>query len=494
MVMDEQQEPDQPSEHDIGLPDALDGFTLGKIVGNGAFSEVRLAHCKTRPELTLAIKMPDAKRLEANGQGKYSVDREVDILKSLHHPHIVKLYKVLSAPAGLHLVLDYYGGGDLYDFIAHHHAKLMTVDVAKLIVRQMLDAVCYMHKQNIVHRDLKAENILLTAREPPFSICITDFGFACRVQPSPPARNEPADGEGGLRIDTGAEAARSHLLTTHCGSEEYSAPEIIMSKPYDGKAADIWSAGVITYAVLAGYLPFAVEPRDVVVEEHVRVEQPVPENEPLTISAPTVIHASPTQAAFPNGALTTIEHASTAQESQPSTPVTDSFFSNASSSFPSPVHPRPTHASLPRLNSSNAEASSPATGLAGPLSYLALETPTTGTGTGHESSDGGSSPVHGGIPRKVTTVLRRRSTRKAGRRALWHRIARAEYTFPDETVVIVDNQPTPGDPNAAATAPQLTKAPLLSEDAKELIRAMLVGKPAKRETADMLLQHAWLRS
>lgn len=152
--------------------------------------------------------------------------REVRIMKMLDHPNIVKLYQVIETDKTLYLVMEYASGGEVFDYLVAHGR--MKEKEARAKFRQIVSAVQYCHQKRIIHRDLKAENLLLDAE---MNIKIADFGFS----------NEFVPGE---------------KLDTFCGSPPYAAPELFQGKKYDGPEVDVWSLGVILYTLVSGSLPF----------------------------------------------------------------------------------------------------------------------------------------------------------------------------------------------------------------------------------------------
>ncbi|XP_063499906.1 MAP/microtubule affinity-regulating kinase 3 isoform X18 [Symphalangus syndactylus] len=183
----------------------IGNYRLLKTIGKGNFAKVKLArHILTGRELF----------------------REVRIMKILNHPNIVKLFEVIETEKTLYLIMEYASGGEVFDYLVAHGR--MKEKEARSKFRQIVSAVQYCHQKRIVHRDLKAENLLLDAD---MNIKIADFGFS----------NEFTVGS---------------KLDTFCGSPPYAAPELFQGKKYDGPEVDVWSLGVILYTLVSGSLPF----------------------------------------------------------------------------------------------------------------------------------------------------------------------------------------------------------------------------------------------
>uniref|UniRef100_A0A668AHX9 non-specific serine/threonine protein kinase n=1 Tax=Myripristis murdjan TaxID=586833 RepID=A0A668AHX9_9TELE len=201
----------------------IGNYRLLKTIGKGNFAKVKLArHILTGREV--AIKIIDKTQLNPTSLQK--LFREVRIMKSLNHPNIVQLFEVIETEKTLYLIMEYASGGEVFDYLVSHGR--MKEKEARAKFRQIVSAVHYCHQKNIVHRDLKAENLLLDADS---NVKIADFGFS----------NEFTMGS---------------KLDTFCGSPPYAAPELFQGKKYDGPEVDIWSLGVILYTLVSGSLPF----------------------------------------------------------------------------------------------------------------------------------------------------------------------------------------------------------------------------------------------
>lgn len=173
----------------------------------------------------MAVKILNKAKIKQLGMEE-KVQREINILHLCTHPHIIRLYEVIDTPTDIFLVNEYVSGGELFDYIVSKGR--LSADEARNFFHQIISGVEYCHFQKIVHRDLKPENLLLDAN---LNIKIADFGLS----------NLMRDGD---------------FLRTSCGSPNYAAPEVISGHLYAGPEVDVWSCGVILYALLCGSLPF----------------------------------------------------------------------------------------------------------------------------------------------------------------------------------------------------------------------------------------------
>ncbi|XP_069916601.1 serine/threonine-protein kinase BRSK2 isoform X7 [Oryctolagus cuniculus] len=198
-------------------------YRLEKTLGKGQTGLVKLGiHCVTCQKV--AVKIVNREKLSESVLMK--VEREIAILKLIEHPHVLKLHDVYENKKYLYLVLEHVSGGELFDYLVKKGR--LTPKEARKFFRQIISALDFCHSHSICHRDLKPENLLLDERN---NIRIADFGMAS------------------LQVG-------DSLLETSCGSPHYACPEVIRGEKYDGRKADVWSCGVILFALLVGALPF----------------------------------------------------------------------------------------------------------------------------------------------------------------------------------------------------------------------------------------------
>ncbi|KAI1821682.1 hypothetical protein F4861DRAFT_449253 [Xylaria intraflava] len=194
-------------------------YSLGKLIGKGSFGKVYLAYHKLTNGSKVVLK--SANKDDAN------LAREIHHHRQFVHPHIARLYEVIVTESLVWLVLEYCPGDELYNYLLRHGP--LPVEKVQKIFTQLVGAVSYVHQQSCVHRDLKLENILLDKHE---NVKLVDFGFTREYE------------------------GKSNYLQTFCGTICYSAPEMLRGEKYAGEKVDVWSLGVILYALLCGELPF----------------------------------------------------------------------------------------------------------------------------------------------------------------------------------------------------------------------------------------------
>jgi serine/threonine protein kinase len=218
-------------------------YRLFRVIGDGSFSVVKLGIDSFTNE-PVAVKIIDKARITTPSERDHLVESAA-ILRRLDHPGIIKLHDFLEDESAFYFVLEYCGGGELFDFITAR--SRVEEPLAKRLFKQIVLAVEYLHGQNVIHRDLKPENLLLTDN---CSIKIIDFGLA----------NFHAD----------------QLLHDRCGSACYIAPEALATVPYSGVPADVWSLGVILYALVDGSLPWNYKEPSRMLEQITTGDFPMP--------------------------------------------------------------------------------------------------------------------------------------------------------------------------------------------------------------------------
>ncbi|XP_077565642.1 calcium/calmodulin-dependent protein kinase type 1D [Stigmatopora nigra] len=215
-------------------------FDLKEVLGTGAFSEVVLAQEKLTGRM-FAVKCIPKKALKGK---ESSIENEIAVLRRIKHENIVALEDIYESPDHLYLIMQLVSGGELFDRIVEK--GFYTEKDASALIRQVLDAVNYLHNMGIVHRDLKPENLLYFNPQGGSKIMISDFGLS------------KMEGCG-------------NVMSTACGTPGYVAPEVLAQKPYS-KAVDCWSIGVIAYILLCGYPPFYDENDSKLFEQILRAD------------------------------------------------------------------------------------------------------------------------------------------------------------------------------------------------------------------------------
>lgn len=221
--------------------DRIGPWKLGETLGLGSTGKVQLAYNEsTNQQSAIKVISKSIFSAKVNGNGSiaaastpdslpYGIEREIIIMKLLNHSNVLRLYDVWETNSNLYMVLEYAQKGELFNLLVERGP--LPENEAVRFFRQIIIGISYCHALGIVHRDLKPENLLLDHK---FNIKIADFGMAA--------------------LET-----EDKLLETSCGSPHYAAPEIVSGIPYHGFASDVWSCGVILYALLTGRLPFDEE-------------------------------------------------------------------------------------------------------------------------------------------------------------------------------------------------------------------------------------------
>jgi len=210
-------------------------YVLGEKLGEGAFAKVRLAtqiHIKEK----CAVKILEKKFLESS-RDIQRLKKEIKILKKIRHKNIIQLYDIMESKRNLYFVMEYCKNGELFDYIVKK--KRLKEPEACCFFQQIIDGVDYLHNQGIIHRDLKPENLLLDDNN---HIKISDFGLSTFY-------------------------SKNNYLLTACGTPSYAPPEMLEGQEYNGEATDVWSCGIILYAMLCGTLPFSESQEEIIVKK-----------------------------------------------------------------------------------------------------------------------------------------------------------------------------------------------------------------------------------
>ena len=203
-------------------------YILSTEIGSGGFAKVVQAkHIPTGENV--AVKVLDKLQLMENPEDFERIEREIQILKLVKHKNIIKLYEVVETPQKIYIVMELCEEGELFDYIVSKGR--LNENEACVFFQEIVNAIDYLHSQNIVHRDIKPENMLLTKHKGKPTIKLIDFGI------SRPYLNDT-------------------LLSTPCGTASYAAPEMHKGEEYYGLLTDVYSCGIVLYSMVYGYLPF----------------------------------------------------------------------------------------------------------------------------------------------------------------------------------------------------------------------------------------------
>ena len=212
------------NQHDPFQRKYIGQFVLGEKLGEGTFGIVVIATHQITGE-KVAVKILEKERILQEAD-KTRIEREIKILKNMRHINIVHLYDIKETPSSLYIIMEYIKGKELFDYIISKK-RLSELESCNFF-QQIISGIEYLGKIGVVHRDLKPENLLLDEQK---NIKIVDFGLSNIYK-------------------------NNELLTTACGSPCYAAPEMINGESYMGLSVDIWSSGIVLFAMLCGYLPF----------------------------------------------------------------------------------------------------------------------------------------------------------------------------------------------------------------------------------------------
>ena len=212
-------------EIDTTLIKQIGNYRLGEEIGSGAFGKVILGlHLITGEKV--AIKILDKLILSQTPEDYELVRQELNILKIVKHKYIVQLYEILETPQHIFIIMEYCEGQDIMDYILTR--SRLSEDESLKYFQQLINALYYLHSQNITHRDVKIDNLLLDRN---LDLRLIDFGLSTKYRDD-------------------------KLLSQPCGTVVYAAPEVLDCREYHGMLADVWSSGIVLFGMLSGFLPF----------------------------------------------------------------------------------------------------------------------------------------------------------------------------------------------------------------------------------------------
>ena len=226
--------------------DFLSDYEIKETIGKGTFSVVKLGINKITKE-KVAIKILKKKKMQKS-KDKSRLEREISILKRLNHINVIKIYKITEELENYYIVMEYCENGELFNYIVAH--QRLSEEETSYFFYQLINGLDYIHHKNIVHRDLKPENLLLSKDN---ILKIVDFGLSNYYY---------LDGK---------------LLSTPCGSPCYASPEMVCGNRYNGFRIDIWSCGIIIFAMICGYLPFEDPDNEILFKKIMKCEVDYPD-------------------------------------------------------------------------------------------------------------------------------------------------------------------------------------------------------------------------
>ncbi|KAJ1306190.1 hypothetical protein OPQ81_010899 [Rhizoctonia solani] len=218
----------------------IGNYTLGKVIGEGTYGKVRLGTHRLTQTRVAIKQIPKAHSAQ--------LTREIHHHRRLHHRHVTQLFEIIATESSIWLVTELCAGGELFDYLVEKGGRLEESE-ARRIIGELCLALDYVHREGVVHRDLKLENVLLDER---CTVKLGDFGFT-------------------------REFDKGKLLETFCGTTGYAAPEMLAGKKYMGTEVDIWSLGIIMYCLLVGALPFDDDDEDVMRDKIIKGEFEIPD-------------------------------------------------------------------------------------------------------------------------------------------------------------------------------------------------------------------------
>lgn len=208
------------------------GYILGDVIGEGSYAIVHKAYSRELNK-NVAVKII-MKKTAPERFLQHFLPREIDVIKRLRHPNILRYHQCIETNHRFFISMEYAANGSVLDLLLQR--SQFTEPLGRKFFRELIGAVRYLHRYDVVHRDLKLENLMLNDE---FEVKLGDFGFSRCMTHNVHANT-------GMRF----------LSTTYCGSHAYASPEILNFEPYDPKLSDVWACGVILYTMVFGCFPF----------------------------------------------------------------------------------------------------------------------------------------------------------------------------------------------------------------------------------------------
>ena len=236
MFINEYESNDEKKENDM-VNDRIGDYLIKYTLGQGTFGKVKLGIYLPKEE-KVAIKILEKSRM-LEKDDEIRVKREFNMLAQFNHPNVILVAEIFESENSFYSVMEFCEGGELFNYIVKRNH--LTEEESSFFFFQLINGLEYIHSLGIVHRDLKPENLLLTKDH---VLKIIDFGLSNYFKEN-----------------------QVPLLSTPCGSPCYASPEMVAGKKYDGFKIDVWSCGIILYAMLCGYLPFEDSNNDILFKQ-----------------------------------------------------------------------------------------------------------------------------------------------------------------------------------------------------------------------------------
>ena len=241
---------------------AQNRIVLKETIGKGSYSKVKEAY-DFKNSRQVAVKIIDLSKAPKDFQEKF-LPRELEIWPRVQHPNVITMYNYIINANKIYMILEYANGGDMLSYIQKLSGPVPEKD-CKLWMRQICSALQYLHQNNIIHRDLKLENLLMDSKR---NIKLCDFGFSKDLNV----------------------IGSDELSRTYCGSKAYASPEILLGQPYDPKKADVWAMGVIFFIFLTGNMPFKEDKcNQIILNQHKALRLYWVKNTKISLSAKHLI-------------------------------------------------------------------------------------------------------------------------------------------------------------------------------------------------------------